>query len=77
MDTLLYAVLSNAAVTAVLAVMVTGFGRISRRPALVHSLWIIVLLKLLTPPLWPVSLSWLVRSQEGPVLTMCPPLNQL
>ena len=72
MDTLLYAVLSNAAVTAVLAVMATGFGRISRRPALVHSLWIIVLLKLLTPPLWPVQLSWLVRSQEGPVLTDAP-----
>jgi beta-lactamase regulating signal transducer with metallopeptidase domain len=66
-DTLLHAALSNAAVAVVLAVIVTVFGRISRRPALVHSLWLIVLLKLLTPPLWPVSVSWLIRSQEGQV----------
>jgi beta-lactamase regulating signal transducer with metallopeptidase domain len=74
-DALLYAVLSNAAVAAVLAVMVTVIGRISRRPALVHSLWILVLLKLLTPPLWPVSISWLVRSQEGQIMTESPPVE--
>src|SRR5207249_8996097 len=38
----------------------------SRRPALVHSLWLLVLLKLLTPPLWPIPLSWLVRSEANP-----------
>jgi beta-lactamase regulating signal transducer with metallopeptidase domain len=68
-DTLLSVVLSNAAITAVLAVIVTVYGRISRRPALVHSLWLIVLLKLLTPPLWPVSIAWPVRSQEDQVRT--------
>src|SRR5438445_2360229 len=69
MDTLLHAALSNAAVVAVLAPIVAVFGRISRRPALVHSLWLLVLLKLFTPPLWPVSLSWLVRSDVAQVTT--------
>jgi beta-lactamase regulating signal transducer with metallopeptidase domain len=68
-DTLLSAALSNAAFVAVLTPILSVFGRISRRPALVHSLWLLVFLKLLTPPLWPLSLSWLVAShvpQTGP-----------
>ena len=39
-----------------LAVVAAGVGRICRRPALTHSLWLIVLLKLVTPPLVPLSL---------------------
>jgi len=61
-DTLLHAALSNAAVVAILAPLVSVFARFQRRPALVHSLWLLVLLKLFTPPLWPVPLSWLVHS---------------
>ena len=60
METLLHAALSNALVITILAPMVSLLGRVSRRPALVHSLWLLVLLKLFTPPLWPVSLSGLV-----------------
>src|SRR6266851_1048532 len=60
---LLHTALSNAAVVAVLAPIVAVFGRISRRPALVHSLWLLVLLKLFTPPLWPLSISWLLLSE--------------
>jgi beta-lactamase regulating signal transducer with metallopeptidase domain len=69
METLLHAVLSNAVVAAVLAVVITILGRISRRPALVHSLWLLVLLKLLTPPIWPISLSWLARSEADQVVS--------
>ena len=36
-------------------------GRICRRPALTHSLWLLVMLKLVTPPLVPVSLPAAMR----------------
>src|SRR5260370_37689567 len=48
---LLHVGLSNALVAALLAVGVALIGRVARRPALVHSLWLLVLLKLITPPL--------------------------
>src|SRR5262249_44818338 len=37
---------------------VTVFGRLARRPALTHALGLLVLLKLVTPPLVPLSLPW-------------------
>src|SRR5262245_14365659 len=42
---------------AVLALAAVGIGRIWRRPALIHALWLLVLLKLVTPPCfrWPVA----------------------
>ena len=64
MDMLLHAALSNAAMAIVLAPIISLFGRFSRRPALVHSLWLILFLKLLTPPLWPVPFSWPVHSED-------------
>jgi beta-lactamase regulating signal transducer with metallopeptidase domain len=50
--------LTNAATTAVLALLVTGitWPLRHRRPAAVHALWLLVLLKLLAPPLWGVPL---------------------
>src|SRR5262245_28036430 len=57
LDTLLYAGLSNAVMAVFLAV-VTVFGRLARRPALTHALGLLVLLKLVTPPLVPLSLPW-------------------
>ena len=52
MDVLLHVGLSNAAVATALAI-VAGAASVfwRRRPALVHGLWLLVLLKLLTPPL--------------------------
>jgi bla regulator protein blaR1 len=50
-ETLLHLGLSNALVATVLAVAAAGVSRLVRRPALVHSLWLLVLLKLVTPPL--------------------------
>ncbi len=43
----------------VLAVFVAAFARVCRRPAMVHGLWLLVLVKLVTPPLVPVAFSWL------------------
>jgi beta-lactamase regulating signal transducer with metallopeptidase domain len=50
--------LVNAGTALVLAVLVAGFTHVCRRPALVHCLWILVLLKLLTPPVVPVAVPW-------------------
>jgi beta-lactamase regulating signal transducer with metallopeptidase domain len=59
MSRLLEIGLANAALAAVLAPTVLLVGRIARRPALSHCLWLLVLLRLITPPVvgvpWP---SW-------------------
>lgn len=58
MDSLLNAALSNALAAAVLAVLAVAVGRACRRPAVSHALWLLVLLKLLTPPLVDVPVPW-------------------
>lgn len=53
---------ANTAVAAALAVVVLGIGRWLRpAPAIMHGLWLVVMLKLVTPPLFevPVDLGWL------------------
>ena len=50
MDTLLALGLANAACAAVLAVPAYLVSRYGKRPALAHALWLLVLLKLVTPP---------------------------
>src|SRR5262245_30839835 len=56
MESLVHAMLSNALAATVLAVFVAILGRAYRRPALLHGLWLVVMLKLMTPPVVPVSL---------------------
>ena len=56
MESLVHAMLSNALAATVLAILVAILGRVCRRPALIHGLWLVVMLKLVTPPLVPVSL---------------------
>jgi len=56
MESLVHAMLSNALAATVLAVLVAGLGRACRRPALIHGLWLVVMLKLITPPFVPVFL---------------------
>jgi beta-lactamase regulating signal transducer with metallopeptidase domain len=51
MSWLLIVGLKNAIFVAPLALLAFGIGRYSKRPALAHVLWLIVLVKLLTPPL--------------------------
>jgi beta-lactamase regulating signal transducer with metallopeptidase domain len=57
--------LTNAVVATVLAVMVAAASRLLRRPAGAHALWLLVLIKLVTPPLChfsvPCALPWNVQ----------------
>jgi bla regulator protein BlaR1 len=52
----------NALAAGLLALAAVAAGRWSRRPAVVHGLWVLVLLKLVTPPL--ISLPWLAPAEE-------------
>jgi beta-lactamase regulating signal transducer with metallopeptidase domain len=58
MSWLLIVGLKNAIFVAPLALLALGIGRYSKRPALAHVLWLIVLVKLLTPPLVDVPVGW-------------------
>jgi beta-lactamase regulating signal transducer with metallopeptidase domain len=58
-ETLLHAGLSNAVSATFLAVLVACLGRVLvRRPAILHCLWLLVLLKLVTPSLYEIPISW-------------------
>src|SRR5579884_1706432 len=63
MPSLLYLALSNAALATVLAAFVAVVTRFCRRPSMRHALWLLVLLKLITPPLVPLCVTW-PRSDE-------------
>ena len=72
MSTLLGIGLANAVMAAVLAVLAAVVGRVWRKPALRHGLWLLVLLKLVTPPLLPLPiLPWKV--EEEPVAVAAAP----
>jgi beta-lactamase regulating signal transducer with metallopeptidase domain len=79
--TLLHAGLVNAVLATLLALIVAVLARLFRgRPALVHGLWLLVLLKLLTPPLISLTLPWpssppevvAGSDDETPALSVCP-----
>jgi beta-lactamase regulating signal transducer with metallopeptidase domain len=58
-ESLLHIGLSNAVAAAVLALVAGAAGRLCRRrPAVVHGLWLLVLVKLVTPPLVDVRVPW-------------------
>lgn len=67
MGTLLELGLTNALMAAGLALVAVLAGKVYRRPALMHALWLLVLIKLLLPPYyrWPVAL----LAPEAPVAT--------
>jgi len=58
MNTLLEVSLTNALFATLLAVVALLITRVWRHPAIVHALWIIVLVKLVTPPLVAISWQW-------------------
>src|SRR5262245_31429035 len=58
MDPLLDIGLRNALLAAVLAVPALAASRWRRQPALAHALWVVVLLRLVAPPLWQVPVDW-------------------
>jgi len=66
-DNLLSIALSNAVAATILALPAVAVGAVYRRPALVHGLWLLVLLKLVTPPLLFFPVSW-PDAQEQPPL---------
>ncbi len=65
MNTLVEIGLSNAVAAIVLTLPAIAVSWYSRRPALAHGLWLIVLLKLVTPPLWSIPLTW-APAEEHP-----------
>jgi beta-lactamase regulating signal transducer with metallopeptidase domain len=64
MPTLLEMGLSNALIAGLLALIAFAASRCGR-PALAHGLWLLVLIKLVTPAVVPVSLPW--PASENPV----------
>jgi WD40 repeat protein/beta-lactamase regulating signal transducer with metallopeptidase domain len=73
--TLLELGLGNAVVATLLALAAWGVSRRWHRPALAHGLWLLVLVKLVTPPLVPLSVPWVVRAtveEPAPAVTAAP-----
>ncbi|MDB5336399.1 MAG: antirepressor regulating drug resistance protein [Planctomycetaceae bacterium] len=67
MNAFLVLVLTNAVIaTGMFAIVVACKSRI-RNPAVLHWLWMLVLIKLLTPPLWNPQLAWLPASERAAV----------
>jgi beta-lactamase regulating signal transducer with metallopeptidase domain len=66
MDYFLRAGVGNIVVATVLAVAAAAVGPWIRRwPALRHCLWLLVLVKLVTPPLWTMPVSWLPTAKTA------------
>src|SRR5262245_26461016 len=58
MDRLLLILVSNLVIAGALAVVAAVVTRQSRNPHLAHALWLLVLIKLVTPPLWLLPVPW-------------------
>lgn len=68
MPPLLSIILSNAVMASLLALVAALVTYFVRRPALAHGLWLLVLLKLVTPPIIPLPFSW--PAAENPPSTV-------
>ncbi len=66
MDDLLSIAVSNAVAATILALAAVAVGAVYRRPAVVHGLWLLVLLKLVTPPLLRIPIAWPVVAEPSP-----------
>jgi beta-lactamase regulating signal transducer with metallopeptidase domain len=62
-NTLSSFVVGNALMATLMALAVAVLARLCRRPALAHGLWILVLMKLITPSFWPVPLQRYLTSE--------------
>jgi bla regulator protein BlaR1 len=65
MESLVDIGLRNAILSVPLAVLALILGVTVRRPALLHLLWVLVLLRLVMPPLWNVAVPW--KPMSAPV----------
>jgi beta-lactamase regulating signal transducer with metallopeptidase domain len=63
MDTLVHVGLLNAAMATGLALLAAAARFLRRPPALVHALWLLVLLKLVTPPFLTIPIGWLPHAE--------------
>jgi beta-lactamase regulating signal transducer with metallopeptidase domain len=68
MESLLQIGISNAVAAVLLAFLAFAVDRTFRRPALSYWFWLLVLVKLLTPPLVRVPLSWPTEPVMAPVV---------
>lgn len=75
MYTLLGIGVSNAVVAAVLGVVVAGIGRVCRRPLVVYYLWVLVLLKLVTPPVLRIPVVFPVAAEPATEWAVPAPLE--
>ena len=66
MDAFLHIGLSNAVMATILAVLAACSGWIVRRPAFTHCLWLLVFLKLITPPVHSIPVPWPAVAQAEP-----------
>ncbi len=80
MTTLLNIALINSVAVLPLAVLAIVFCRLARRPALTHAVWVLVLLKFVTPPLFPSPVTievpaetWATRENHVSATTRRPP----
>jgi beta-lactamase regulating signal transducer with metallopeptidase domain len=71
MPSLLEIGLANAVCAGLLALVAMAAGRVCRRPAILHGLWLLVLVKLVTPPLFAFPLR--VLPAEEPVAVASTP----
>ncbi len=65
MPTILEAVLSNVVIATLLAAIAMAVGRCFRRPPVAYGLWLLVLLKLVTPPLFRIPVAFLPSQSSG------------
>ena len=63
MDTLVHVGLLNAVLAIGLALLAWAARLLRRRPAVVHAIWLLVLLKLITPPFLDIPIGWLPRAE--------------
>ena len=81
MNALITFAVQNSAVALVLAIFVYGLTRVWRNPPASHMLWLLVLLKLVTPPIVIIDWPMLQSSPESPAATQRlasgPPIDEL
>src|SRR5688572_31835173 len=68
LNTLVAIVLGNALVAALFALGVVLLARWCHKPALLHGLWVVVLLKLVTPPMLTIPIPVEIPGLDSPVV---------
>ncbi|UCD38464.1 MAG: M56 family metallopeptidase, partial [Fidelibacterota bacterium] len=69
-DSLFQVVLSNAALALALAIVALVVGAILKRPQLAHLLWLLVLVKLLTPPVMTIPVITIPEQSVSTVVSL-------